>query len=363
MNKNKENHLKNIIISVNTSLIEALKIMDINNIKLLLVYQENNFKSLLSIGDIQRGLLKGKSFDTPVSDILRENIRVCNTNNSITEIKEIMLSLRAECMPVVDEANQLVDIYFWDDFFAAETRILSTPVDNPVVIMAGGLGSRLKPLTNVIPKPLIPVGDKTIIERIIDKYIEIGVTNFHTTVNYKHEMIKFYFDQLDNKKYNISFHLEDKPLGTAGSLHLLEDKINTTFFVNNCDIVIDQDYREILDYHITNKNEITLVAAIMNYAIPYGIVEIGEQGILENIKEKPDYTYFINSGMYILEPHLLRTIPRNEFYHITHLIDDVRKRNGRIGVYPVSEKSWFDIGEWDTYHNTLENFEKRFISK
>jgi NDP-sugar pyrophosphorylase family protein len=138
-------------------------------------------------------------------------------------------------------------------------------------------------------------------------------------------------------------------MGTAGSLSLLKDRIHETFFVSNCDILIEQDYSEILRYHKENKNEITLVAALKHYPIPYGTVEAGENGQLIALKEKPELTFKINSGMYILDPHLLNEIPDNQFFHIIQLIEKVKKRKGKVGVFPVSEKSWRDIGEWSEY--------------
>ena len=143
-------------------------------------------------------------------------------------------------------------------------------------------------------------------------------------------------------------------MGTAGSLSLIKEKINNTFFINNCDIIIEQDYSEILDYHKKNNNEITIVAALKHISIPYGTLETGENGILLEISEKPEYTFKINSGMYVLEPQLINEIPENTFYHITDLIEKVRSRNGKVGVFPVSEKSWVDIGNWNEYIKMLD---------
>jgi NDP-sugar pyrophosphorylase family protein len=168
------------------------------------------------------------------------------------------------------------------------------------------------------------------------------------SVNFKADLIEFY---LKNQAlpYQIEYFKEEKPSGTAGSLSLLKGKINERFFVSNCDILIEQDYSEILDYHLENKNEITLVAVMKHYSIPYGTIETAENGSLLNLTEKPEISYKINSGMYILEPHLLDEIPENEFFHITDLIEKVLQRKGRAGVFPVSEKSWKDIGDWDNY--------------
>jgi NDP-sugar pyrophosphorylase family protein len=217
--------------------------------------------------------------------------------------------------------------------------------------MAGGFGKRLRHITNVISKPLIPLNEKTIVEEIMDRFVKHGCHNFYLMTNYKAEIIYYYFNQVLKHSYQIEFIKENKPLGTAGSLSLLEGKINQTFFVSNCDIVIDQDYHEILKYHKENKNEITIVAAIHHFSIPYGTLETTENGLLKSLNEKPNLNFKINSGMYILEPHLLKEIERDNFFHITYLIENVLKRKGKVGVFPVSAKSWKDIGNWNDFVN------------
>ena len=219
--------------------------------------------------------------------------------------------------------------------------------------MAGGKGTRLKPLTYVIPKPLIPIGEKTILEEIMDQFEEIGCKKFYMSVNYKYDMIEFYLNQLD-KDYDISFFREEKPLGTIGSVSLLKDKITTPFFVSNCDILIDQDYRDVYEYHKENNNDLTIVTAVKSHRIPYGVITTGENGIMAGLSEKPENTYMINTGVYILNPELINEIPENEFFHITHLMDKIRARGGRIGCFPVSEKSWTDIGEWPEYLKMID---------
>jgi NDP-sugar pyrophosphorylase family protein len=165
-------------------------------------------------------------------------------------------------------------------------------------------------------------------------------------VNYKAELIRYYLKD-QNLPYQLVFFKEEKPMGTAGSLTLLKGQILETFFVSNCDIIVEQDYSEILDYHRTNKNEITIVAALKHYPIAYGTVETGENGRLLKILEKPELTFKINSGMYILEPHLLNEIPENQVFDITSLIEKILERNGNAGVFPVNEGSWRDIGDWN----------------
>ena len=351
---------KQIRVSSELQLIDALKKMDDLQCKLLIVMDGNKFKSVVSIGDIQRAIIKKVSLESSIQSILRENISISSSDDSIEKIKKRIFELRAECMPVVDDENHLTAVYFWEDFFPNNNKRVNSNIKLPVVIMAGGMGKRLKPLTNVLPKPLIPIGDKTIIEEIIEKFIKIGSSDFYLSIFYKSELIKYYFDEKKNLNYNVNFIEEEKPLGTGGSLYLLKDKIKEPFFVTNCDILIEQDYSEIYNYHKENGNEITLVSALNHIKFPYGIINTGKDGELLSINEKPEMTYEINSGMYILEPHLIDEIPINKFFHITQLIEKVKQRKGKVGVFPVSEKSWVDIGDWEKYINEINVSNKLF---
>ena len=236
--------IKHLIIDYNASLLEALSLMDKNNCKLLLVFKENLFKSLISIGDIQRSLLKNNDFNQPLNQFLRKNINVGNVNQPKQELIDLMLSFHAELMPILDKDGNLVDVLFWKDVFEKRHAAQKIESNIPVVIMAGGKGERLKPITNLIPKPLVPVGKKAFVEIIMDTFIDHSINNFHLSVNYKADLIEQYFESKPN--YTISYYNESKPLGTAGSLHLMREAINSTFFVSNCDILIDQDYSEIL---------------------------------------------------------------------------------------------------------------------
>lgn len=341
--------IKQICIDIKATVLAALKQMDTTKRKLLIVMDGGKYRSVLSIGDIQRAIIKGDSMDEPVERILRPTTKVAKATQERLEVEEYVKEHKNEFMPIVDEDNNLVDVVFWDELFKTEVHHRTEDFDLPVIIMAGGQGTRLRPLTNVLPKPLIPIGEQTMMEDIMDRFVECGCHDFYISVNYKADTIRRYMDSVGKPQYNISYFQEDKPLGTAGSLHLLRDQINSTFFVSNCDIIIDEDYGEILRYHRENHNEITVVAAIKNIAIPYGTLETKEEGLLADIKEKPEYTFKINTGMYILEPHLLDEIPKDEFYHITFLIEKLAKEGRRVGVYPINEGSWTDIGNWNEY--------------
>lgn len=341
--------IREISIDKQTSIIAALKQMDKNSHKLLLVLDDEKFHSLLSIGDIQRAIIANVQLDEPVTKILRSEVRVANVNDDKDKIMSYMKERRNDFMPIIDDEKRVVDVIFWEDLFESKREKENPNLKLPVVIMAGGKGSRLRPLTNVLPKPLIPIGDQTMLEDIMDRFVESGCHDFYLSVNYKADVIIRYLDNLKNPDYNISYFQEKKPLGTAGSLHLLKDKINSTFFVSNCDIIIDEDYTEILNYHRQTGNEITVVAALKNYPIPYGTLETGSSGRLQSIQEKPDITFKINTGMYILEPHLINEIPQNVFFHITYLIEKLIREDRKVGVFPINEGSWTDIGNWDEY--------------
>ena len=341
--------IKQICIDSKATVLAALKQMDVTRRKLLIVTDVAKYRSVLSIGDIQRSIIKGDSMDEPIEKILRPTTKVAKASQDRSEVELYVKEHKNEFMPIIDEDNNLVDVVFWDELFKTEIHHRTEDFNLPVVIMAGGQGSRLRPLTNVLPKPLIPIGEQTMMEDIMDRFVECGCQNFYVSVNYMADFMRHYFDNFSKHNYNIEYFQEDKPLGTAGSLHLLKGKINDTFFVSNCDSILDEDYGEILRYHRENNNEITVVSVVKSIYIPYGTLVTGEGGLLASLQEKPELTFQINTGMYILEPHLLKEIPSDRVYHITYLIDKLVKEGRRVGVYPVNEGSWTDIGNWEEY--------------
>lgn len=342
------NRIKNLSISLNSSILDAMKMMDAMRVKMLLVFEKGDFVSIVTIGDIQRSIIKKVGLDKTLSTILQRDKKYAYVGDSEDSIKDKILRLRAECMPILSDNGALVDVVFWKDLFPTEVDTYRKPIDIPVVIMAGGKGTRLKPLTNVIPKPLIPIGDKTIIEEIMDQFEGIGCKKFFLSVNYKVDILKLYFSQITHQ-YDITYFQEDKPLGTIGSVALLKGKIHTPFIVSNCDIVIDQDYRDVYEYHVNNRNDITLVTAVKSNRIPYGVIETGEDGLMTGLSEKPETTFMFNTGVYILNSELIDEIPEGKVYHITDLMEKVKSRGGRVGCFPVSEHAWRDMGEWPEY--------------
>lgn len=340
--------IQNQIISADLTLIAALKKMDEVKTKRLFVFNADKFDCILTMGDIQRAIIRNVALSSSIAGILDRGKIYAKDGDSLESIKEVMFRENIDCMPILNTDGEIVDVLFWADVFQKEVVDVREKIDLPVVIMAGGKGTRLKPITNVIPKPLVPVGDKTILEVIMNQFENIGCHKFYMSVNYKADMMKYYLSQLDHK-YDIEFFMEDKPLGTIGSVSLLKGKINTPFFVSNCDSINEQDYRDVYDYHVNNHNDMTIVTMVKSFRIPYGVIETGENGLMVALKEKPEQTYQVNTGVYILNPDLIKDIPEGEFYHITHLMEKVQKRGGRVGCFPVSEESWHDMGEWPEY--------------
>ena len=350
---NRLEEIKARSIEHTVSLLDAMKHMDEVKVKILLVFCDDHFEGLITIGDIQRAIISNIALKEPVSRILNKKKIYGYQSEGEDVIKDKMRKMRAEVMPILNEQGELVDVWFWGDLFKEAELIEREKINLPVVIMAGGKGTRLKPITNVIPKPLVPIGDKTILETILDQFEEIGCTKFYMSVNYKADFMKYYLSQL-NHKYDIEFFQEEKPLGTIGSVSLLKGKITTPFFVSNCDSINEQDYRDVYNYHVSNNNDLTIVTMVKSFKIPYGVIETGEDGLMTALSEKPELTFHVNTGVYILNPSCINEIPDGEFFHITHLMEKIKQRGGRVGCFPVSEKSWHDMGEWPEYLKMID---------
>ena len=337
------------IVDSGNTIIQTMKLMDDARTKSLLVFEGEKFLGMITNGDLQRAIIANKPFSLTIGYLVdNANKKYAHPGDDIQHIKDWMLEVRAEFMPVLDNSGNLIDVIFWDDLFKESQTDNRAKINLPVVIMAGGMGTRLKPITNVIPKPLIPVGDKTILEVILDQFEGIGCNKFYMSVNYKADMIKYYLSQIDHK-YDIEYFQEEKPLGTIGSVSLLKEKISTPFFVSNCDSINEQDYRDVYDYHVRNHNDLTIVTMVKSFKIPYGVIETGKDGLMTALSEKPEVTYQINTGVYILNPSCIEEIPDGEVFHITQLMEKLKLRGARVGCFPVSENAWKDMGEWPEY--------------
>lgn len=348
--------LKKVFIKPSHTIKQALRQMDAMGEKTLLVIDDcSMLLGTISDGDIRRWILKGKDLMEGVFKVMNPSPISLDQNFERKIAKQIMVKQMLECLPIVDSNKKVISAIWWTDLFENKSKKLKK-LSIPVVIMAGGEGTRLAPFTKILPKPLMPIGNKPIIEIIIGRFMDYGCNDFYLSLNYKSNIVKAYFSDLD-LQYKLNYIEEEVPLGTAGSLHFLENNIEGSFFLSNCDILIEADYGDILKFHQQKKNKITLVSSMKHFMIPYGICEIENGGILKAIKEKPEFDFFVNTGMYILDTTVLAHIPKNKFYDMTDLIGDYLKKGERIGVYPVSEKSWLDMGQFEVLQEMLKKFE------
>ena len=312
---------KNILIDKLATVKEAMKQLDMTAEKILFVVDEQNkLVGSLTDGDIRRWILKEGSLTENVSQVCNEGTYAVSTNYNIDAVKDKILELKIVYVPVLDDERRITQFLVWDKLFGEKIKRKSKEkINNSVIIMAGGKGTRLDPFTRILPKALIPVGEKTILEIIIDKFLDYDVKHFYISVNHKAKIIRSYFEE-SNPIYDITYLYEDKPLGTIGALKQLEGQIKGNLFLTNCDVIIDADYADLLKHHNKNKNDITLVASLKNFHIPYGVCEIMNGGNLVGLKEKPEYNLLVNTGMYVLNSDVLKFIPKNSFFHITQLI-------------------------------------------
>lgn len=320
---------------------------------IFIVDQKNKLLGSLSDGDIRKWILKGGNLEALVDVAFNPHPRVVQSDFRLEDVRALMLSLKIECVPVVDGQGQVLEVLTWDEVFAGKVERHREKLDIPVVIMAGGQGSRLDPFTKILPKPLIPIGEKPIIELIMDKFMPYEIKEFYISVFHKARMIKSYFEEED-KKYRISYLEEEKPLGTVGSLRQLHGRVKGALIVTNCDVIIDCDYAELVHFHNEKEYDLTLVVSMRHFQIPYGVCELEAQGALKTIKEKPEYDFLVNTGMYVLNGKVLDLIPKNRASSIIDLIDALRAKSGKIGVFPINEKSWIDIGQWEEYKRALK---------
>jgi len=316
--------------------------------------ESNEVIGILTDGDIRRAILKGIDIQQQVCKIMNKDFNFLGFDYEEEEVKKIFKDNVIKHIPVLKD-KKLINIIFKDDFFKIMPgEATGKPkIKLPVVIMAGGKGIRLDPFTRILPKALIPINDKPVIELIMDKFAEFGMTDFYISVNHKSNMIKAFFRDF-HSNYSVSFIDESMPLGTAGGLKSLENRIFTPLFVSNCDTITKCDYFEIYEFHKKTNFDLTLVSSIQHHVIPYGVCKLKSDGSLKTIREKPEYDFLVNTGMYILNPNILKFIPENKSFDMTDLIKCLKEKKKKIGVYPISEKSWIDVGKWEEYRKAID---------
>lgn len=343
------------------SVVEGMSRIDGNGYGILYVVDEDKkLIGSLSDGDIRRWIVKTNDLTAPIEKLMNRDPKYVYCEYSQENVELIKQKYPINSVPVLDRQNHIVDIFLFDDLQNSRRHIAQkNQFDVPVVIMAGGKGTRLYPYTKILPKPLIPIRDTPILERIIEGFHEFGIREFYITVNYRKNMIKSYFSEL-TLDYNLNFIEEDEPLGTGGSIKLIKKKFNTPIVVANCDQIIQANYKDLYDFHMKSGNAITIVSALKKITIPYGVLKTKENGELICLDEKPTQSCFINTGMYVIDPETIDLIPNGIVFHMTHLVDAVMKSGGKVGMYPVSEDSFLDMGEFSEMKRMEEKLQLSF---
>ncbi len=337
----KQLDVKAFLIDEESTMIEAMELLDKVAKKVLFVVKDNRFVAAITDGDIRRWILKKGHLDAKVKDIANYKPKFLYEEKKL-KAKEYMRKNSIEALPILNREKDIVSVVLWNDEEITPERKMQVPV----VIMAGGLGTRLYPYTKILPKPLIPIGEIPIIEHIINRFNIYGNKRFFLIVNHKKNMIKAYFNEIE-RSYDVQYADEELPLGTGGGLSLLKGKINSTFILTNCDILIEEDYEKIYSYHKEEGNLITMVCSLKKVKIPYGVIEINESGKIEKMKEKPEFSFFTNTGMYVVEPKIIEELESNTSIGFPDIIEKYKQAGEKIGVYPISENAWLDMGQID----------------
>jgi dTDP-glucose pyrophosphorylase len=342
------------LIQPGASVLEVVKIIDSSTplLTALVVDSEKKLLGTVTDGDIRRGILNNKTMTDPVEMIMNPKPVSISINDSEKKFQQITtLNKRCRIIPVLDEKARVVDIKL-------TTLVHTKTMNNPVLIMAGGLGTRLRPLTNDCPKPLLKVGKKPILEIILDNFIDHGFYDFYISINYKGEMIEDYFGDGSEKNISIKYVRETKQLGTAGSLSLLEKEPQQTIIVMNGDLLTKVNFQQLLDFHESNKSQATLCIREHDFQIPFGVADISDCN-LTGLKEKPAYKVFVNAGIYALNPDIIKMIPNDKYYDMTDLFAALLQKNIKPTVFPVREY-WMDIGRISEYERASEVYPTLF---
>lgn len=342
-----------LLVSANESIRNAIDKLVLGGKKAVFIVDDNmKFLGLFTNGDMRGILLSETDFSQPISDVMN---RFPIVFSSKTEAIDYSKTHTLIVYPVVDN-GYLVDAIFEDDDCFTRDLSYRDLYNVPLVMMAGGKGTRLYPYTKVLPKALIPIGDYTVSERIIQSFVKYGCKDVYMILNHKAGMIKSYFSDV-KKDYNLFFETEEQFLGTGGGLSLIRDKIKTTFMVSNCDILIEDDLSCAYKTHVNKKNMITMICSSKAFSIPYGVIKSNENGEILEIEEKPKFNYLVNTGVYVIEPCALDLLENNEVIGLPDLVERCSEHGMKVGIFPVSDQAWLDMGQFDTMNHMLEHFD------
>lgn len=344
---------KKTIITPDNPILEAMRIIDAGAMQIaLIIDDEGRLIGVITDGDIRRGLLNGITLDQPVHLIMNKDFTAVSLNTSDEEILTLMKRKSLRQIPVLDDCGRVVDLKLLVDMIQLVSR------DNWVVLMAGGFGSRLRPFTDECPKPLLQVGDKPLIETILENFVEHGFRKFFVSTHYKGEMIEVGLGDGSRWGVTIDYLREDEPLGTAGALGLLPERPTHPLIVMNGDVLTKVSPQFLIEFHKRHKAKATMSVRNYHFQIPYGVVRTDQHHLL-GIHEKPSQHFFVNAGIYVLEPDVLDLIPKNTFLDMPKLFEQLIDLGYETVVFPIREY-WIDIGQLDDFRQANGDYSKIF---
>lgn len=341
--------VQNIKLTQTSTIRKALKIIDSGAMQIAIVVDENDHLiGTLTDGDIRRGLLNNLSLDDCIESIVFRTPTIATLGETKEEILQKALNEKLHQIPIVDENNRVLGIKEIDELVRPRLK------PNKVILMVGGLGSRLRPLTENTPKPMLKVGNKPILQTIVEKFAEYGFINIIMCVNYKSHIIQDYFGDGSSYGVNIEYILEEKRMGTAGALSLLHSIPDEPFFVMNGDLLTNVNFEHLLNYHCTQDAIATMGVREYDFQVPYGVVCVEGSRIL-SIQEKPVHKFFVSAGIYMLSPEAISIIPQNEFYDMPTLFEALIQENKKTLSFPIREY-WLDIGRMEEYERANSDY-------
>lgn len=342
-------NLKKICLNTNASISEVIRNIDDSGYQISIIVDKNQkLLGIMTDGDIRRFILSKKSFNTKVGEVMNKFPTVVEVGTSKSAMLNIMRNKLLHQIPVVDENYKLKDLLTLDELIGVNKK------DNVIFIMAGGLGKRLLPLTETKPKPMLLINEKPIIQIILESFIEQGFKKFFISVNYKSNLIMDYLKDGSNWGVKINYIQEQKRLGTAGSLSLIKEKIKHPLIVINSDVVTKLEYEKILKFHVSKKSSATMVICKKETEIPYGVVNIKNNNLI-SIEEKPVKHFFINAGIYVLQPEIIELLPKNSYYDMPELFKYLKSKDKKVKVFPL-EEYWMDIGHLNNYQKVISDY-------
>ncbi len=341
--------ITNIFLPSNATIQEALSVIDRGSVKIALIVNDNNqLIGTLSDGDIRRALLRKKTLDDTIEDVYFKSPVTANKNNSREELVHLCSTHHVSQVPIIDNNGLIFSLFILDRV------LLKEQYENTVILMVGGLGMRLRPLTENTPKSMLKIGGKPILQTIIEGFHKCGFTNIVMCLGYKSSVIRDYFQDGSRFGVNIDYVVEEKRMGTAGALTLLKKKFDKPFFVMNGDILTNINYTYMLDFHELNNSKATMCVREYDIEVPYGVVKINQENI-SSIEEKPTHSFFVNAGIYLLEPECIDLIPKDQFYDMPLLFKQLIDAKDKTISFPLQEY-WLDIGSHSDFSKAQTDF-------